>query len=221
MKLAQSVRLGAWFLIGLNLLMALGSIWVFMRMAPAIEVIIDRNEQSLQSCENMLSSLALLPPEASADKALQSSFAKALESAQSNITEKEEPVALESITRNYPKAFEGDFAARQRTVSAVIHLADINRRAMVKADRKARQFGNAGAWGVVFMAAAVFLVGLLFIHNLKKNLVEPLEEIHAVSAAFQNGDTMRRCTGANLPRDIQTVFRFLNELLDKNIPLFF
>ena len=36
MRLAQSVRLGAWLLIGLNLLMALGAIGILMRMAPAI-----------------------------------------------------------------------------------------------------------------------------------------------------------------------------------------
>jgi nitrate/nitrite-specific signal transduction histidine kinase len=92
---------------------------------------------------------------------------------------------------------------------------------MAAADKKAKQFGHAGAWGVVFMAAAVFLVGLLFMHNLKRNLVDPLEEIHSVVKAFQNGNTMRRCTGTKLPRDIKTVFRFFNELLDKNIPRFF
>ena len=35
MEHAQSVRLGAWLLILLNLLMALGAIWVLMRMTPA------------------------------------------------------------------------------------------------------------------------------------------------------------------------------------------
>jgi len=43
MKLAQSVKIGAWLLIVLNLLMAFGSIWKIMRMAPAIKVIIAQN----------------------------------------------------------------------------------------------------------------------------------------------------------------------------------
>jgi hypothetical protein len=51
---------------------------------------------------------------------------------------------------------------------------------MVTADRKARQFGNAGAWGIVFMASAVFMVGILFIRGLRRSLVKPLEEIHSV-----------------------------------------
>jgi hypothetical protein len=195
--------------------MAMGSIWIFMRMAPAIEVIIEQNDQSLQSCENMLSSLALLSQNKFSEKSLQSSFTQALKKAQNNITEKEEPVALESISQNYVNAFEGDFDARKQTVTAIIHLARINRMAMVKADRKARQFGSSGAWGIVFMASAVFFVGLIFMHNLKKNLIEPLEEIHAVITDFQNGNTLRRCTGTGLPKGIKTIFLIINELLDK------
>ncbi|WP_459943551.1 hypothetical protein [Desulfocastanea catecholica] len=41
MKLLTMVRLGALLLIGLNVLMGLATIWVFMRMAPAIEIIIE------------------------------------------------------------------------------------------------------------------------------------------------------------------------------------
>ena len=53
MEHAQSVRLGAWLLILLNLLMALGAIWVLMRMTPAIEEILSRNGQSLEMVERL------------------------------------------------------------------------------------------------------------------------------------------------------------------------
>ena len=42
MRLAQAVRVGAWLLVGLNLLMALGAIWILMRMAPAMSGIIEQ-----------------------------------------------------------------------------------------------------------------------------------------------------------------------------------
>ena len=144
------------------------------------------------------------------------SFREALQRAQQNITEEDEPVALQSISRSYPKAFEGDAAELKRTVEAILHLGAINRAAMVAADGKARQFGNAGAWGIVFMATGVFLVGMLFIRSLKRNLVQPLEEISSVMKAIRDGDSMRRCTGTNLPREIHRVFDELNEVLDKN-----
>ena len=214
MKLAQSVRLGAWFLIALNLVMAFGSIWVFMRMAPAIEIIIEQNESSLYACEEMLSNLALIDKSKN-DELLQSEFLKALQRAKNNITEKEEPIAIEAISLNYMKAFEGNMEGKKNTVAAIQHLSQINRTAMVTTDRKARQFGNAGAWGIVFMASAVFMVGLLFIRGMKRSLVKPLEEIRSVIQAVKTGDNMRRCTGPDAPQDIRSIFGGLNDILDQ------
>jgi methyl-accepting chemotaxis protein len=217
MRFAQALRLGAWFLIGLNLLMAFGSIWIFMRMAPAIEIIIAQNEVSLQACEEMLAAL-VIGNDNETDVALQrSSFSKALKKAENNITEGNEPVALERIRKSYIKAFAQDSVELKKTVDAILYLSAINREAMAAADRKAKEFGKAGAWGIVFMASAVFLVGILFYRSLKRNLSTPLEEIHSVTRAIRNGNTMRRCTGARLPREIKQIYSELNEILDTNI----
>ena len=215
MRLAQSIRIGVWLLIGLNLLMALGSIWIFMRMAPAIEVIIYRNERSLQACEDMLASLAMITDEPAANEALKAAFMDAFKRAQNNITEKEEPAALKSIGADFDAAFLGNMTSRRKTVSAIILLGKINRESMIIADQRARQFGHAGAWGVVFMAVGVFFAGMLFKRTLFRSLVRPLEEIHTVIFAHRNGDVMRRCTGAELPKDVKTVFNDINEFLDK------
>lgn len=216
MKLAHSVRLGAWLLIGLNLLMALGSIWVFMRMAPAIEVIIDRNTRSLQACEEMLAALVVLGAEGWQDQARQDDFRQALHKAEKNITEKDEPEALAAINQGFAEASQGDALALPRTVAAITSLGRINREAMTRADRQARQFGSAGAWGVVFMAVSVFFAGILFLRSIRRHLIIPLEEIHAVVTAHRNGETMRRCTGAHTARDIQTIFEGVNDFLDQN-----
>ncbi len=216
MKLTLGIRFGAWLLIALNLMMAFGAIWVFIRMAPAIETIIIQNLRSLQSCEEMLAKLALAETAHEDIAALEADFVKALERAKNNITEKEEPIAIGSIAESYSQAFAGDMEGRKKTIKAIKHLSDINRNAMVRADGKARQFGNAGAWGIVFMESVVFMVGLLFLRGLKRSLVKPLEEIHAVTEAVRAGDTMRRCTGPDAPRDIKTIYNDINDLLDKN-----
>lgn len=215
MKHAQCVRLGAWFLIAANLLMALGSIWIFVRMAPAIKVIIEQNERSLHACQEMLSCLALAQQTETEKGTLINVFKESLSRAQSNITERDEPLALDRINAHYSQAFAGQPEALDQTVSAITHLSEINREAMVQAEQKARQFGNAGAWGIAFMATGIFTVGMLFIRSLKTNLLIPLEELHSVVTAYRSGETMRRCTGPDMPKDIRVMFNDVNELLDR------
>lgn len=216
MTIAQPVRIGLWLLIGLNLLMAFGAIGVFIRMSPAISVIIDQNGNSLEACEDMLTSLALISGGTEENMALEKTFVDALTRAQNNITETEEPDVLKLIAHNYSGAFAGQTDARKRTVTAIIRLGKINRDAMVKADHRAKQFGHAGAWGIVFMAAAVFFAGMVFKRSLSNHVIAPLEEIYEVISAHRRGDTMRRCSGSDLPRDIRIVFGVLDEFLDSN-----
>jgi len=213
MKSAQEVRLGVRVIIGLNLIVAWGSIWVFTRMAPAIERIISRNEQSLHSCEEMLVEIASCCCD-SQNLISRDSFASALQRARDNITESSEPDAIDSIELNYTAAFNGDTTARKKTVDAIVLLGEINRDAMGKADAAAQRLGNAGAWGVVFMATAMFLAGILLLQSLKRNLVVPLEEISSVFTALRQGDTMRRCSAVNPPSDIAALFRDINLFID-------
>lgn len=216
MKLAQNIKFGAWVLIILNLVMAFGSIWVFARMAPAIEIIIERNQKSLIASEEMLTILVMTTTATQDTSKAKAEFAKSLKRAQNNITETEEPAAIEAIRKNYPKAFAGDSQGMKKTVSAIQHFNQINRDAMLNADRQARQLGNAGAWGIVFMASTVFMAGMLFIRSLKRGMMKPLEEIHSVVKAVKNGNRVRRCTVADSPKDIRVIFDGLNDMLDQN-----
>lgn len=214
MRLANSVKIGAWVLISLNILMAFGSIWVFMRMAPAIEVIILQNELSLEACEEMLTALLRSENDKNQATVQIESFRSALNRARNNITEKQEPEILARITQLYENAFEKGGPDLERTVSAILDLSRINRAAMKKADIRARQQGFAGAWGVVFMAASIFFVGMVFLRSLRVNLIEPLMEINSTVTAFREGNTMRRCSLANTPKSIKLMFNNLNEVLD-------
>jgi len=216
MRLAQAVRVGAWLLVGLNLLMALGSIWILMRMAPAMTDVIERNERSLYAGEEMLAALVLVADNMASDEEQQRSrFHAALKRAEKNVTEEGEAAALKVIVASSSAAFTGDLSARRQMVTAIVQLGDINRKAMRQADKRVRQFGEAGIWGVVFMAIAVFSVGLLFIRSLLRRVVKPMVELQAVIAAYRKGDTMRRCSGTDMPLDVRSVFQGINEILDQ------
>lgn len=213
MKIAQSVKIGAWLLIVLNLLMAFGSIWIFMRMAPAIKVIIAQNEVSLEACEHMLAALAKAKiSNGFIDE--QIAFGVALGKAENNITEMKEPATIEMISRYYQDAFKGDDLALERTIMAIVELGKINRDAMRRADVRAQQLGYAGAWGVVFMATFSFMVGMIFLRSLRKNLIEPMHEIDTVVTAFRAGERMRRCSMKNPSRSTNQILSNVNELLD-------
>ena len=214
MKLANGINFGAWLIVAVNLLMAFGAIGVFNRMTPAIANILSNNERSLEACEEMLATLVLAGCQK--DKTLEERFRSVLERAKSNITESEEPEVLETIGKNYQKAFAGDKNALRITTESIIKLGVINRRAMDEADKRARQFGRGGAWGIVFMAVCSFLAGLIFIRKLNQKVLQPLDEIKNVLTANLGGETRRRCAGANLPGDIRAIFGNLNTVLDRS-----
>lgn len=215
MRLAQAVRIGSWFLVSINLLMAVGTIAIFTRMAPAIALIIERNERSLKACEDMLAIMAVTGAGTPFTPEQARLFQTAFSRAQTNITEPQEPAILKRMEPTLPPLFAGDGAVRQEVVEAAVHLGKINRDAMAIADHRAQQLGHAGAWGVVFMALSAFLVGLIFIRSLTRRVVRPLEEIHAVIIAHRNGERMRRCTGADLSQDVVAVFTGINDLIDQ------
>jgi hypothetical protein len=195
--------------------MAVGTIAIFSRMAPAIAVIIERNERSLKSCEDMLALMAITGSGSPFSPEQARLFQAAYDRAVANVTEPQEPDILKRMEPILPTLFQGAHTVRKEVVEAVVLLGKINRDAMILADHRAQQLGRAGAWGVVLMALSVFLAGVIFIRNLTGRVVKPLEEIHAVIIAHRNGDTMRRCTGTELAQDVVAVFTGINELFDQ------
>ncbi|MCB1174545.1 MAG: hypothetical protein KDK39_13325, partial [Leptospiraceae bacterium] len=206
MRLGKYIKTGSWILILLNLGMAFGSIWIFNRMAPAIAVILEENQRSLHACEKMLASLGRIGENPAHNQQLLFAFQRSFERARNNITEEEENIPLEVIRQNYSSAFGRDVRARALTIDAIVRLADINRQAMNEEDNRAQQLGYAGAWGVVFMAAVVFLVHLIFYRRINRSLINPLEEIKSVIELRRRGDNLRRFSGNNLPQDIRSVY---------------
>lgn len=177
-------------------------------------LIIARNGHSIKACEDLITLFALAGDrpftESSREKAL-----AAVAKIRGNITEPEEPAFLDVIERDLAAAFRGETKAREAAIGNLVQLSRVNQVAMVKADRQAQQLGQAGAWGVMFMAVAAFLAGLFFLRGLNRRVVAPMEEIHVVLRAHRNNESMRRCTGTDLPQDMQAVFTGINELLDQ------
>lgn len=214
MKISQSISAGLWAMICLNLLMALGCIGIFSRMSPAIEKIIQSNQNSLAACEQMLATLLQSSEEGVDSLKLREEFVQAVKQADNNITNDAEADATAQIKASFLPAFSGNKEARRKTTQAIMTLGEINRHSMVLADHKAQRLGKAGAWGVVFMGTFVFTLGIIIKRRILSKSVSPLEEIHHVFRDLRSGNAMRRCNGTGLPRDVKAVFDEINDYLD-------
>ena len=226
MKLSKSIKLGAALILFLNLSMAVGSIWVFQRMTPSIEHIIDRNGKSLKACGNMLELLVLKnqptletlsdPDLASnSENRVIAAFQEQLSIAKNNITEPDEDEVLVRIENQYAPALKGDPVALGKTVWAISELRDLNWNATYQADLRAKQIGNAGAWGVCFMGIFVFMAFLVFKRRVERNLLEPFEEIASVLGEHAKGNVMRRCSLYSRSTDVKKVYSLVNGLIDQ------
>ena len=220
MALRKSMLIGAWVLVALNLVLAFGAIALLTRMTPAIATILEQNDYSLEAGETMLAVLAARHPDVRADVARAQSarrdrFLRALERAETNITEEAERPVVARIRAGAAAALAGDAQDVDREVKAILELASINRAAMLNADLAAQRLGTAGAWGVVFMAAVTFVAGLLFIRLLNVRVFVPLEEMRRVLDAAGHGDAHRRCAVAGAPADFRALFAGINAQLDR------
>lgn len=210
MKVAQSIKVGFWTLILLNLLITAGAIWLFLRMDPAIEDILQDKQQVLIAGENMLGILAL--PEKKVIDIQR--FYRNLSLADSSVQSRSDSLYVQTIRNSAREALAGDPVAIQTTITTIHTLGKTVREAMSIAQTQAIQFGNSGAWVIAFMAVFIFTVGMLFIRTLDIGLIGAFEEIYSVIQARRWGDLMRRCTTTNTPRDIRIVLSALNEYLD-------
>lgn len=215
MKLSKSIKVGALLIIFLNLIMAVGSIWVFQRMTPSIENIINQNGRSLQASESMLSLLAERDLKTDRE-GLMAHFHEQMEIAKNNVTEASETEPLEIIESNYVAAFRIGGESLKATLKALEALQDVNWNATYKADLRAKQIGNAGAWGVCFMGIFVFVAAIVFKRRVERNLLEPFEEIASVLSAQSKGDVMRRCTRYSSSTDVKKVYAQINDWIDRH-----
>lgn len=214
MKNHRSLLLGAWFLLGLNLLLAIGTVVLLNRMTPAIAKIISENDQSLAACEEMLAILACVNNN-KVQELDKENFYDAIQKSENNITEKEEVAILVKIRSCASSALKGNPESIIEEIKNIKILASINRMAMESADKKARKLGVAGAWGAVFLASISFISGLFFICTLNKHIFLPLEELYIVLKSQKRGDAFRRCSKSNISTFFRFIYNEINSLIDR------
>ncbi len=212
MRTRHDIRIAVIVFLAFNLAIAFGSISLLERMTPAIRKVMQANVDSLAFVEEMLSLLA--EPNSSAKAEVQQRFTHSLESAKKNITEVEEQAIIESIERDFAGAINGDANLGQKVVAGLRRLGAVNREAMHKADREAVRLGTAGSWIVVLLGSFGFLLSLVILTRLNRQIVRPVEEIYGAVREWKEGNVRRRCNLVDAPPELQNAMSVINQLMD-------
>ncbi|MGI6680448.1 MAG: hypothetical protein ACOX3T_03020 [Bdellovibrionota bacterium] len=220
MKLSNSIKICGVVLVAINLTVSFCTIWLFLRIIPAIDLIVQNNVSSLEATKSMALALSVIKDESASKKNIKN-FKIALNKAKENISNKEEEEVLSKIEENYKKAFLSGNAlnntvARKELRLALDDLFKINQKEIVRLKKEASNISMAGAWGLVFMALFILFITMLFLKKLEKKLLLPLEELFEV-IKVRESNKFRRCKGTNLNKDIKLIFDGVNELLDERI----
>jgi hypothetical protein len=209
-----SLMMGA--LVLLNLLLAFGVIGVLVRMGPAIEGILKENVYSISAAEDIVSELATAEPGGLSTEAL-ARVDEALARARSNVTEEAEIPILGRLEASLAGERGGARDARADAVAAARDLIEVNRVAMTAVDREARRLGSAGAWTAVGIGLLSFGSSLFVLGRMRRRLLSPLLELHAVLEATLAGEPFRRCQHADAPVEVRRVLGAVNRILDERM----
>ncbi len=209
MNFSKSIHFSFILLLLFSTFMALAGIRGFIRLAPSIEHINEHNTQSLYYAEQMLSAMSV--------KKDIKGFETALTQEKSNITELGEKELMDSIEKEYKSAFAGDIGASESVTDNIIKISELNRCAMKRAGLDVKQLSSVAIWVIIFLTAAIWILGLAIMKTIEKTVIIPLSELKDVIESYRKGNRMRRCPTLAPSKDFQQIYDGINSLLDNSV----
>ena len=209
MNFSKSIHFSFILLLLFSTFMALAGIRGFIRLAPSIEHINEHNTQSLYYAEQMLSAMSV--------KKDIKGFETALTQEKSNITELGEKELMDSIEKEYKAAFAGDTGASESVTDNIIKISELNRCAMKRAGLDVKQLSSVAIWVIIFLTAAIWILGLAIMKTIEKTVIIPLSELKDVIESYRKGNRMRRCPTLAPSKDFQQIYDGINSLLDNSV----
>lgn len=197
----------------INLLLVFTAIGLFMRMGPAIDRILKRNDATIMAAEEILAILAHTGS-ARVDQPDRDRVRAAIDRARNNITESGEQPALDRIQDRLQRALDADAGARIYVVEQLRGLIAINRSAMKSVDQDAQHLGRAGAWAAAFVGLSTLALSVFLTRSLGHRVARPIQELRDTLVASQSGDPFRRCTTRGAAVELRQAMESVNQMLD-------
>ena len=187
-------------------IISIAGIKAFLRLEPFINTLNSANTKSLYYSEKMLSSI-------SAKKDIEI-FEEYLQKSKNNVTEVGEREILDKISDTYLPAFKGNRKVEEETIDKIAQFSHINRIAMERAGKKAKNIERVGIWIILFPSIFIWILGLAILHRLKTTLIKPIQELNNVIFEYHKGNKMRRCPSSTVSKDLQKLYDGINQILD-------
>lgn len=210
MNVKSELRVSVFGLLLLQLLTAVVALALFGRSVPDVERLMNDNVRSLAAVEEMQTALVLRQ----GGVENRARFEKALQLAQSNITDEAERQPLRAIEGSWRAAFDGDAASLGLVVDSMRDLSTINRDSIAASNETSRLAITAAGWAVVVLAAFGLLFGLMAVRRTNANVVAPITTIGDAIEAYRRGEKLRRCETSGLTHEFRSVADMLNFLMD-------
>ncbi|HVY62145.1 MAG TPA: ATP-binding protein [Planctomycetota bacterium] len=160
----------------------------FRSLGSAIERILQENYRSVTAVEDMKE--ALERQESSRDAArFRARFERALDVERHNITEPGEADLVRDLVAAYDAYSAAPDPARFERVKEILdEVLDMNHRAMLAADRRAREAAERSMWITGAFGAAILAAGAIFSRWLLRTVLGPVQELTASVQAIAKGD---------------------------------
>lgn len=201
----------------LVLLVVFAAIGLFVRMGPAIERILLRNDTTLAAAEDVLIVLAGAGADAIEGEPRERLMA-ALQRARENVTEPGEDSVLANVDEHVAGALDGDSEERRALLVGLQELIAVNRAAMQEVDRDAQRLGRAGAWVAATVGLVSLVLCLIVARRLGRRLLAPIVDLDETLRAVHDGDVFRRCSAAGASPELRRALERVNGLLGERVP---
>jgi len=244
MTLRVRVLLGYGYLVALLLVAAISALLGFFQLSAGIDAVLEKNFASIHASMRMIESLerqdsatlAVLVEgrETAAEmESLEGDFLDALDAAERNVTEDEEPAILQAVRSSFGSyreirgqllssrperplaAYDSQvFPAFSRAKADIVRLLEVNQRAMYRADREAKGLANQNGTWLGFLVA-IALVSLVFLSRaLQQDFLSRLAKLRDGIAVMAGGETRRRLHDDG-DDELSTIARHVNTLVDR------
>lgn len=209
MEVRRDVLLGLLSLVVFYLGLAFSAVGLQQRLEPTVEVIEDRNVDSIMSSLELLALVSRATIVTDHERMV--FLARRIVQ---RVTEPGEDLLAQRIALGVDHTVRGETAWREALVADLEALIALNRQGMISRADNAFRLAQGGVWVLSFLASIGVLAAWYIVQKMRRRIVLPLQRFAETMSQARKGATFMRIHAGDAPNEIQELARSFNALLD-------